>query len=275
MSLRAWCPLLALALAPPAGAQEPPPELPWSWRAPAADAPYRQDAQVSPAGAAAASLVLPGFGQHRLGQVRKWVYWALEATAWALHLERRARGGELRDRYRDLAWAEARHQLGPRTDGDFGYYEVLAAWTRSGEFDHDPTSIGVQPEDDPASYNGFIWERARAIYFPAGQMVGAGDDAWTRALDYYVQRAYGPGFLWDWSSNPQAREELAELIERSDARFRQATTALGAVLLNHFISAVDAYTTARARRVLPARVRFIPDVPRGRVILQVTMLTGR
>ena len=264
---------LVLGLASPVAAQEPGPAPPWPWRAPV-PAPFRQEAAVSPAGAALTSLVLPGAGQHRLDQRRKWVYLAIEVTAWAFHFERRSRGADLRDRYRDLAWTEGRVRGEERVDGDFDYYETLSHWTRSGVFDADGAIAGIQPEPDPAAYNGFIWERAQGIFFPAGQTVEPGDPAYTQALDYYVRDAYGTGFLWDWSANPDAQLEFARLIERSDDRFRQATTVLGAVLLNHFVSAVDAFTSARTRHGLPLRFGALPDRRPGRMTLHVSVGTS-
>jgi hypothetical protein len=55
------------------------------------------------------SLTLPGAAQLRTGRSRGWVFVALEAVAWAAWAERRHRAGQLRTRYRDLAWEKARH----------------------------------------------------------------------------------------------------------------------------------------------------------------------
>lgn len=188
------------------------------------------------------SLALPGAGQLREGEGRGWGYLALEAAAWTVWIERRHRGGELRTRYRDLAWAEGRIRNGPRVDGDFPYYEALSTWTRSGAFDADPSIPGVQPETDPATYNGSIWSLAQGLFLPPGAS-NPENEARRRALEYYRERAYGETFLWDWSGRPEAQSRLSHLIEESDDRFRQATVVLGAVLANHLASAVDAYLT--------------------------------
>jgi hypothetical protein len=203
------------------------------------------------------SLVLPGAGQHVLGQRRKWVYLALEAAGWAAYLNRRHAGSSLRDRYRDFAWENGRIQVDGRVDGPFAYYEALSKWTRSGAFDSDAGTPGVQPELDPVTYNGSIWDRATRIFFPGGEPVPETDPAYQSALGYYSGHAYGAEFLWDWSAAPEAQQEFANLIHQSDHRFSQATTVLGLVIANHLISAGDAYLSARGRGG-GARLRLVP-----------------
>lgn len=209
------------------------------------------------------SLAIPGSGQLRQEQRRGWAYLALEAVAWSAWLERRHRGGELRTRYRDLAWQEGRIRSGPRVDGDFPYYETLSTWTRSGAFDVQPSTPGIQPEMDADTYNGSIWALARGLFLPpeGGQ---PGSPEWRRALDYYEDRAYGEPFLWDWSASPGGQAEVARLIEESDDRFRQATLVLGAVLLNHAASAVDAWLST-SLHMDETTLRVVPSVlgPRG------------
>ena len=220
----------------------------------------------------ALSLLLPGAGQHVQGQQRKWVYAALEVAGWAVFLERRHRGGQYRTRYRDFAWNEARIQTGARVDGDFDYYETLTQWDASGAFDADPVASGVQPETDPSTYNGSIWARAVQIFLPGGGPVPASDPSYQSALGYYGEFAYPTPLLWDWSGAPGGRAELADLIERSDSRFRQATTALGVVIANHLISAADAYLSARGRQAV-ASLRIVPatsfGLPAWRAVVSV------
>jgi hypothetical protein len=203
------------------------------------------------------SMAIPGAGQHALGLDRKWVYLALEVAGWAFWMERRASAGEYRDRYRDFAWEQGRIQSGARVDGDFDYYERLTKWSRSGAFDSDPGSAGVQPEPDSGTYNGSIWSLASQIFLPPGHAVPESDPAYQSALAYYEQRAYGAALLWDWTSAPGGQEELARLIRASDSRYGQATTILGAVIANHLVSAADAYLAARGR-ASPASLRFAP-----------------
>ena len=203
------------------------------------------------------SLALPGAGQHLLGQRRKWVYLALEVLGWSFYVERRAAGADFRDQYRDLAWNEARIQSGTRIDADFAYYETLTSWTRSGAFDQEPITSGLQPEVDPTTFNGSIWELAARIFLPGGTGVPESDPSYQRALEYYTDRAYATEFLWDWTATGGAQQEFSRLITESDDRFRQATNALGAVFANHVLSSIDAYLSARGLSP-PAEARIAP-----------------
>lgn len=228
----------------------------WSWQAESPFAAnYRQEPATGPVSHTLLSLALPGLGQHRQGKSRKWIFAGLEVAAWSVYLERRSAGGALRDDYRDFAWEEGRLQAGKRVDGDFNYYETLSKWNRSGAFDRDAGSSGLQPEEDPATFNGTIWVRAQGIFLGGGGQPG--DLGFARALEYYEARAYETEFLWDWSRSPAGRERLGELISESDSRFMQATSAVGIVIANHLASAVDAFLASRgiASR---ASIRFAP-----------------
>jgi hypothetical protein len=238
--------------------------------------PVRQEAEAANLAPTLFSAVLPGAGQHVLGQQRKWAYAAVEAVGWIAFFERRSAGGDYRDRYRDFAWAQGRIQVGGRVDGDFDYYETLSKWTRSGDFDADAGLSGVQPEMDPTTYNGSIWALASQIYIPGGGPVPDTDPGYQSALAYYSDRAYGDQFLWDWSGVAGGREELGGLIKASDDRFRQATTALGVVIANHLISAADAYLSSRSGRASP-RLRVVPNpLPGGSVwSAMLTVPVGR
>jgi hypothetical protein len=191
------------------------------------------------------SLVVPGAGQYTLEQRRTWLYAAIEVVGTALYFERRGAGSDARRGYRDLAWTRARLQSGARLDGDFGYYETLSHWERSGAYDLDALRAGVQPEPDPATFNGSVWRLAAQIYLGGDASVPETDPAYGRALDYYGERAYGEEFLWDWTAAGTGQQEFSALIARSDERFQQATHVLGAVLLNHLVSSVDAFLSAR------------------------------
>ncbi len=210
-----------------------------------------------PATAMLLSLGLPGAGQRLLGQRRRWVYLALEVLGWSFYVERRAAGADFRDQYRDLAWDQARIQPPMRIDAGFAYYETLTHWTRSGAFDREPITSGVQPEVDPTTFNGSIWDLAARIFLPGGTGVPQSDPSYQRALEYYTERAYATDFLWDWTATGEAQQEFSGLITESDDRFRQATNVLGAVLANHVLSAIDAYLSAR-RLAPPVEARIAP-----------------
>jgi len=207
-----------------------------------------------PADVAARSLVVPGWGQTTLGQRRALAYVAAEALLWAFWAERRGKGRDLRDAYRDLAWGTARQPAAlSRLDGPWAYYEALSNWTRSGAFDRDAALAGIQPEEDPATFNGSVWALARGIHF-AGGTPSPGEPAYEAAVDWYRERAYGEAFLWDWTGQDDALHEYRGLIRRSDDRFRQATAALGAVLANHALSGADAFLSARLRGATRVRL---------------------
>lgn len=203
------------------------------------------------------SIAVPGAGQLRAGQRRGWAYLAVEALAWAGWAERRYRGRQLQGRYRDVAWERARLQVGPRVDPEWAYYETLTKWMRSGGYDVD-AAPGLQPEMDPSTYNGSIWALARGLFLPEGGDMGPSTPGWERALDYYRRRAWDDRFLWDWSSDPGARQEFTNIIASSDDRFRQATHVLGVILANHVVSGVDAYLTGGVGRTA-ASLRLEPS----------------
>lgn len=204
-----------------------------------------QVSETPPSIALATSLsaVVPGAGQHFLGQKRAWAYLALEAVGLYVWMDRRSAGSELRDGYRDFAWEEARLQGGVRRDGNFDYYETMSKWQRSGAFDTDLMTTGIQPETEMGTFNASIWSLASRLFLGAP---GAPDQAaMDRALEYYAERAYPTDQLWDWDASPGGRDRFGELITESDDRFRQATNVLGAVIANHVVSAIDAFASAR------------------------------
>jgi hypothetical protein len=191
------------------------------------------------------SFVVPGTGQLLQQQKRGWVYMAAEAVGWVVYVDRRRSAGRYRDAYRDLAWETARLAEGPRIDGDFTYYERLTQWTRSGGFDRDAVTPGIQPETDPTTFNGAIWDRAARIFGVSPTAPDPAEPGYAAALEYYEERAYGDTFLWDWSEHPGEIGRFGALIRASDERYQRATIALGMLFANHLISAVDAFVSVR------------------------------
>ncbi len=221
-----------------------------------------------PASAAARSLVVPGWGQWAQAQRRGVAYAAVEVLLWALWLERRDQGADLRGAYRDLAWQAGRIPEGERRDSSWGYYEAISKWTRSGSFDRDASAPGLQPEEDPGTFNGSVWSLARGIHF-GGASPAPGEASYEAALAWYRERAYGDGFLWDWGGREGELAEYRQLIHRSDDRFREATWALGAVVGNHLLSAADAFLSAR----IPgsAELRVVAPDARARTPPRLTL----
>lgn len=209
----------------------------------------------TPGGAFAASLVLPGAGQAALG-LRRWVvYGVLEAALWTVHLEAAADVRRLSTAYRDLSWEAARLPTGPdqRREGSWSYYETLGQYLTSGAYDRDPDTPGLQPEVDIGTYNGVVWELARGIFLPGG-VADPSSPAYGDALDYYRDRAAGPDFLWNWSGRLDDLDRYNALIRDADAEARVRSTALGLVLANHIVSAVDALVVARLRAGTGVRI---------------------
>ncbi len=195
-----------------------------------------------------ASALFPGLGQRILGQDRWTGYAAAEIWGWFLYMERQREGRKLQRQYRDLAWSVARRvSSGPRVDGSFEYYEALSQYGSSGAFDVNPDLPGVQPELDPATYNGAMWALARAIFLPVDLQDTPDPDseAFQRALDYYLSRAYGPQMIWNWGANVLHQGEYRDLIRASDENLRRATSMVGVILANHLLSAVDALVSTR------------------------------
>jgi hypothetical protein len=227
------------------------------------------------------SALLPGAGQFYLGQQRWVPYLAVEAWAWTGYVNRRRAGTQLEARYKDLAWAVARRVgAGVRRDTTFEYYESLTHFRASGAFDADARQPGLQPETDPTTFNGMVWQLAQALFLPAGAAADPGTAEYAAALEYYQRRAVRPDYAWSWGLNELEREIYAELIRESDEALREATRALGLILANHVLSAVDALVTARLRHAggeggLPFRIetglRPEPEGIRWRAGARVTL----
>lgn len=201
------------------------------------------------------SLLLPGAGQKSLGQKRALAYIALEAFAWVDFARARRDGGNLRDRYRTLGWDVARTFDGPRVDGDFAYYEALTKFARSGAFDADSDTPGLQPESDPSTFNGNLWSLATDIFFAPGTTPAPGDPRFERALDFYRERGYGEQFLWDWTGNEADRGRFKDLIRGSDSRLHRSSVMAGVLLANHLVSAIDGFLSARVREATNGTLR--------------------
>lgn len=229
-----------------------------------AGAPKLHDDQSGPSagGSFLASALLPGAGQYRLGAGRWVVYAGVEVWAWLSYVERLERSSRLEDRYRNLAWSVARRiSSGSRREREFEYYEAMSQHRESGAFDADPSAAGLQPESDPSTYNGSVWELARAIFIPADTAEATPGET-DAALAYYRENAIEPAFAWSWRGSPLEQQVFDQLIRRSDEMARASTTMLGIVLANHVISAIDALLTARLRDDGDAgrapQVRFLP-----------------
>jgi hypothetical protein len=249
--------LLAYAVAavvpPGAGAQPvarastppPGPRLPLPASGP--DRPgWPQERTVAPGVAFLASAAVPGAGQYLQSADRWFGYAIVEAWGVLTWLDQRSAARTFERRYRDLAWSVARRASAPpRRDSVFEYYEDMTRFLASGAFDADGSEPGIQPELDRETFNGDLWSLAQELYT---------DDA--QALAYYQSRAVVPTYAWAWGDSNLERQVFVEIIRESDEAFRHATTALGVLVANHMVSAVDALVLARLRAAGPDERRL-------------------
>ncbi len=213
----------------------------------------QQRAQSTPARLIAASVLVPGTGHLLRGERRGLAYLGAETALWLVVADGRRDGADRREAYRNLAWEVARGGSDPRRDGDFGYYERLTQWTRSGRFDVQPDTPGIQPETNPDTFNGDAWRLARSLYWGGGD-VPPDPEAEQAALDFYRERAYPDDFAWDWSGAIAEQSRFARLIAESDDAFGRARLAVGGLVANRFLSGVDVWLSARTPGTTEMRV---------------------
>ena len=196
-----------------------------------------------------ASLLVPGTGQLLARQPRGVVYLAAEIWLLARAVTLSEDSRRERDQYRSLAYEVARR--GSRVDGrvgPFSNYEEMARYVESGAYDVDP-GPEFRPESDTSTYNGATWRLARETFFENPDSLPASGSAPMRAaLDFYQGRAVTEPFRWSWRDARLEQDVFRASIRASDAAYRAATNYLGAMLLNHLVSAVDAYITTRLGR---------------------------
>lgn len=205
-----------------------------------------------------ASLVVPGSGQLLAGQDRGAVYIAVEVYSLARILQLNDEGRREARRYRDLAFQVARRAFRPvRRDTVFEYFETLERFTESGAYDRDP-GPALEPEIDPATYNGSVWLLARRTFWTDPDTPpDPGSPDYTRAVRFYQEHAVGPNFLWTWRDAGLEHGAFRESIRKSDDAFRRVQNLLGVLLANHVVSAVDALISSRlsAAAGRPAELR--------------------
>jgi hypothetical protein len=205
------------------------------------------------------SALLPGSGQLAQGQNRGYAYIAAEVASIAAWIVYRNQGQDTEDEYVDFAWVHARQNVSSRNvRGTDEYYEHLAKWVKSGEFDTDRNydlddPFTIDPWTDPETFNGDAWRIATITFFEPdtlGALVGERADS-LAALQFYAGRAFQSEFYWDWTMNNTVEDYKAQqnrykdLRDESNAAFRRATVSLVVLMANHVISVVDAFATSR------------------------------
>ena len=196
----------------------------------------------------AASAVLPGAGQARLGQDRFVGYMAVEGFLWIRYLTDRRAGTDARNAYRDMALRVSRAGFaGPKPQGNFEYYERMEHWIASGVYDSDP-GTGFVPETDTTTFNGKMWSIARTTYWSDPKTPPpVGSAQYEAALRFYRQNAVTPEFEWSWRNAPLHQDVYRRNVRASNDGFRHAAQDIGAVIANHVLSTVDAYISLRLR----------------------------
>ncbi|MGA2384741.1 MAG: hypothetical protein ABSG61_15075 [Gemmatimonadales bacterium] len=194
-----------------------------------------------------ASLVVPGSGQLLGGRDRGMVYLAAEIWFVARALALSAQGRRERDQFITLGYEVARQPFTPyRLDAPWEYYEAMSHWVESGHYSLTTAAGPIQPETDTLTYNGAMWLLARRNFLTNPDSIPPPTDpAYQAALAFYRQRAFGEEFRWSWKDARLEMDAYAQKIRSSDNDFRFATTYLGALVLNHLASAVDAFITLR------------------------------
>lgn len=213
-----------------------------------------------------ASAALPGTGQMVLRQDRWLPYLAIEAYAWFQYAASRADARRQSRAYRALARDVAQAPFGARREGDFDYYERMKHFSESGVYDLVPGDE-LDPEIDTVTSNGALWLLARRTYWTDPDVAPDRDSPQYRnALIFYATRAVRPDFRYSWRDAQFEHDVFRRTIDRSNSAYRRSVEYLGAVLANHVLSTVDAYTTLRLQRRLPS-----PTSPEGDLELSATL----
>jgi len=208
----------------------------------------QSEKRYSPAVVTLASAVLPGLGQAMMHQKRSAAYLILEGAGLAYYFSQQHDGNKKRNEYRTLSRTVARASLSPNgPNGDWDYYERMEKYVASGAYDR-IAGGEVDPETDPETFNGAMWLLARQTYWRDPEIPPSPQsEEYRSALNFYLDRAATPEFLWSWTSNAAAYQTYRSAIARSNNAFRNAEQTLSLVLANHFLSAIDAYTSVRMR----------------------------
>ena len=208
------------------------------------------------------SLIIPGSGQLTAHQERGLVYLALEAWLISRALSAGDRGATQRARYQQIAFDVARRAFAPADrGGPFDYFETMEKFVESGRYDLDAGSAFV-PETDTTTFNGFTWQLARRTFFVNPDSAPPVTSLqWQAAVGFYQQRAIPESFQWSWRGARLEQDVFRVAIRSSDDAFRERTNLLGALVVNHLVSAIDALISVRMGRRSGAipRIQYNPS----------------
>ena len=219
---------------------------------------------ASPTVITIASAILPGTGQAIMHQRRSLAYLVFEAATVGFYVRETRDGTRERDRYREISLEVARAQFSPNgPKGEWDYYERMEKFEASGVYDVEPGGQ-IEPEPDPATYNGSVWLLARQTFWrdpDVPPLRNSGE--YVAAVKFYADRAVTAEFRWSWLGAPEAFKKYRLAIAASNSSFRSAEKTVSLILANHFLSAVDAYVSvhARIRRSADGSTMLTASVP--------------
>lgn len=118
----------------------------------------------------------------------------------------------------------------------FGYFETVGAIKRTDYKAYASANAGIDPTGkDDTFYRILSFYDSREEYNAAGRIIEP-------SRPYYPDVSY-----WDWQWNSSASlEQYRTLRNQSNEAFNRGKFALGALLLNRLVSAVDAWRTAKS-----------------------------
>jgi hypothetical protein len=118
-------------------------------------------------------------------------------------------------------------------------------YLESGVFDSGE-GVGLQPEEDETTFNGFIWRRARETFWANPDSPPPQSSAeYQRAVQYYREQAVPNDFRWSWRNAQLEHDLFRRTISGSNDSFRRSVADLGVILGNHVLSLVDAFVSFR------------------------------
>ena len=248
MKMRAWAPLLVLLLGARARSAEGQAlrALPTGVRAGLRDSagarPLLKRPWVRPFG----SLLVPGSGQLAAGRSRGLVYLAAELWIVSRAIESGRSGRQTAGQFRTLLFDVARKQFTPtRVDGPWEYYEAAEKFVESGVYNANPGGT-FAPEPDTTTFNGSLWLLARRTFFVNPDSIPAPLSApYQAALRFYVAHAVPDQLRYSWRGARLEQDVYRSQIRASDDALRARTNYLGALVLNHLVSAIDALISLR------------------------------
>lgn len=217
--------------------------------------------RIPPQATPLASLLVPGLGQARLRQGRAAAYLAVEAFLLLQYSKDVSEAHRNERDYRDIARTIARRGFAAAPpDTVFQYYEKLGKYIESGAYSL-ATSGSVVPETDVATYNGAQWDLARRQFGVTLDPSEVGSPAYQRALEMYERLAVQQPYRWSWRNAQLEKDIYARTIGRANDAYRRATLEISAVIANHLLSAVDAFTVVRLSQLPGGSMRLSASIP--------------